>query len=294
MKIMEKNDFDSYGPSKDRALGKNKRGKLSTPEMEYIEKNVNIKTIKELSKDISKSITTIRKYVYSKNLVSKEDLTRNVKAKEEAQYRDILRHREYWAEVKQQFTANELKTFEEIWVKLWAQFSGDTLPSEELQMKKYITLEIMKDRFGKQIYSSIKELEKLQTDLDAERLKTKPDKGFIRELGLLIEKYQTNHILLSKNQREAMESQRQIESQLRVSRDDRIKSIADATKNWTTIIKLLNEDAEIRDEVGRHIEMTRAAKDNSQLLLSDYHKYVDGSLDRPILSKDTVGDVNEN
>ena len=288
----EKNpeSLDAYGESIDKKNNRGKRGALSTGEMKFIEKHISYKTIDEISKEIGKSKLTIRKHVYSKNLVTKEDIEKNTNAQEEAKARDILRHREYWYEVKQQFTPEELKVFEQTWTKLWVQFVGDVLHSEELQMKKYITLEIMKDRFGKQIFNCIQEIEILENKLIAERQKTKPDRDEIRYLNMMIEKYQTNHIALAKNQRETMGEQKGVESQLRVSRDDRVKAVADATKNWTSIIRLLTENSQIRHEVGTHIELMRISKDKSQMLLSDFHKYCDNSIDRPLLSKDTVGD----
>lgn len=289
--MSEEFNLDSKGPSKDKAAGKNKRGQLSTDEMRYIEKYASIKPIEDISRDISKSVRVVSKYIYKKNLVSKDDLTKNSLAVEESKCKEILRHREYWSEIKQQFTPGEIKVFEQIWVKLWMQFTGDVLASEELQMKKYITLEIMKDRFGKQILTCIQEIENIESRMNAEKNKTNPDKDEIRYLSMQLEKYQNNHINLSKQQRETMAEQKSVEGQLRVSRDDRVKSVQDATKNWTTILRLLNDNPTIRTEVGRHVELMRIAKDKSQTLLSGLHKYVDGSIDQPILSKDTIGNT---
>lgn len=290
MNESESYNFDSKGKSKDKAVGRNKRGQLSNEEMRYIEQNASIKTVKEISEAISKSTKVVNKYIYKKNLVSKDVLSNNSSAVEEAKCKEILRHREYWPEIKQQFTPGEIKVFEQIWVKLWLQFTGDVLASEELQMKKYITLEIMKDRFGKQILICIKEIEDINNKMQAERSKPTPDKDEIRYLSMQLEKHQANHIALSKQQRETMTEQKSVESQLRVSRDDRVKSVQDATKNWTTVIRLLNDNPAIRSDVGKHIELMRIASDRSKILLSGLHKYVDGSVDQPILSQDTIGE----
>lgn len=290
--MSEELNFESYGPSKDKASGRGKRGALSNPEKEFIKKNASILTVQEISERLGKSVAPIRKYIYQTNLVSKDELAKNSAALEEAKCKDILRHREYWPEIKQQFTVGEIKVFEQIWTKLWLQFNGDVLASEELQMKKYITLEIMRDRFGKQIFTCIKEIEDIENRMTVAKNQANPDRDEIRALSLQLERHQTNHIALSKQQRETMQEQKSVEGQLRVSRDDRVKSVQDATKNWTTIIRLLNDNAAVRTEVGKHIELMRIAKDKSQLLLGTLHTYVDGSIDRPIISESTMGDID--
>lgn len=285
-------DANPEQPSKDKKAGRGKRGALSTSERDYIEKWASTKDIKQISKDIGKGVPTIRKYAYDKNLVLKDDAATSETAFREKEARAILRSREYWNELKQQFTDSELREFEQLWAKLWLQFSGDVLASEELQMKKYITLEIMKDRFGKQAFDCIRDAEKLRKTINEEYAKPVKNLDGIKQLNLALENHQRHHLEFAKQQRETMGEQKDVEKSLRVSRDDRIKSILDATQNWTSIIRLLNENAQVRDEVGRQLEVMRAAKENSFSLLSDFHTFIDGGVDKPILSHDTIGEKN--
>lgn len=281
-------DANSTKPSLDKASGKAKRGALSRPEMEFIEKNIATKDLKELSKLIGKSIATIRKYAYKKNLVTKEDTKYSTDAFRDKRCKDILRHREYWAELKMQFGPEELKQFESLWIGMYIQFNEDIQTTEDLQMKKYITLEIMKDRFGKQAFTCIKEIEELQKKLDIEQQKEKKDKDEIRFLKMMLREYQGNHMALTKNQRETMNEQKDVESKLKGSRDQRVKGYLDANENFMAALRLIHENPEVRENIGRHIEIMRLAQEKEREKLYGYHTYLDKTVDRLILNKDSV------
>ena len=47
-------------------------------------------------------------------------------------------------------------------------------------------------------------------------------------------------------------------------------------------------NSELRRELGLRMEKSRLAMDIEKARLSSYHKYVDGSLDKPILNHMTV------
>ena len=273
-----------------------KRGPLSTPEMEYIKKNIELQSVEEIAAAIGKTVHTVRKFVYRKNLVSKETIANVPDAHRRIKIKDKLRSREYWSEIKKQFTPEEIVVFEDYFVSLYIQFDEDCLPSEELQIKKFITLEILKDRMLKQDYLNAKEIEKLRVFLDAEyalppELKNSDN---VRTFSNTIEKLQTNQLTFLEEYRAITQEQKFVEKSLKMSRDDRIKNIQDATQNWTSILKLLSEDNSVRDKVGKHIELMRIAKDQSKKTLSDFHTFIDNSLDRPLLNHETVENDENN
>lgn len=288
-------ELDTNGPSKDKAADRNKRGALSSGEMKYIEENAATKSLQEMSVEISKSVGTIKKYVYKKNLVTKEDTkSPDGIAIREIQCRDILRNREYWPELQLQFSSAEVKQFEQSWVKMYLQFNEDCQWTEELQMKKYLTLEIMKDRFGRQVYTCIMEIDKLQKAIDDERAAGTKNSAAIRELSMLLEKYQSNQIQLAKQQRETIQEQKDVESKLKGSRDQRVKSYLDANENFSAGLRLLHENQVVRENLAKHIEIMRQAQEFAKCKLYDYHTFVDGTLDKLILSEEsTINEENE-
>ena len=295
MNKKNEDNLDSYGPSKDKKGCRGKRGVLSTGEMAYIKKNVAIKTINEIAISLSKSELTIRKYIFKKNLVTKETLENVPDAYRRAKIKTMLRNREYWPEIKQQFNLDELKMYEEHFVNLYLQFDEDVLASEELQIKKYITLEILKDRMLKQEYSNSHQVERTRKMLDVEYALPPEQKNIegIRSLTNTLEKLQSNQLTFLKEYRDITEEQKYAEKSLKISRDDRIKNIQDATQNWTSILRLLNENSVIRNKVGKHIEIMKIAALKQEQELFNLHKYVNGDVDYPILNVESIGDKDE-
>ena len=62
----------------------------------------------------------------------------------------------------------ELLYFENTWVNLVKQFREDVLPAEELQIKQFITIDILINRSMKERKRHIAETEKLQKQVDLE------------------------------------------------------------------------------------------------------------------------------
>lgn len=265
-----------------------KRGALSLTEMQFIKDNCTKMDVTNIAAHINKSIKTIRKYAYKENLPLKEK--GQDRDPRYFKLRRLLRSREYWKDIQQQFSPEELKIFENTWVKLYMQFNEDVWPTEEWQMNKHITLIILKNRYLKKMYSIEKQIDDTQRLLAEEYAKPKGDKdiGAVRDLTTLIDKLQNNQMMMNKEVKSILDSQKDTEKQLKISRDQRIKGIQDSTQNWTGILRILNDDIDIRNLVGKHIEIMRVAQEKEKLKLYDYHTFIDGSVDRLILNDRSV------
>ena len=59
-----------------------------------------------------------------------------------------LHSKSFWTEIVRQFDADsgELTYFENTWINLVKQFREDVLPAEELQIKQFITIDILINR----------------------------------------------------------------------------------------------------------------------------------------------------
>jgi len=286
--MSEELKLDSYGESKDKAAGKAKRGALSSGEMQFIKDNCKILDIDEISKKIGKSISTIRKYAYKANLPIKEN-GKELDSDRFLKTRKILRSRQYYKDMKNQFSDEEIKAFEELWVKIYLQFDGDILTTEDLQVKKHITLDILKDRFLKKGFLIEKQIENAQKSLDEEYSKPKGTKNLtaIKDLTSVIDKLQRTGIDINKEINSIVDKIKDTEKALKGSREQRVKEFVDAEKNWTNTLRLL-ENPEIREQVGKHIELMRAAQDKQRDKLYDWHTFANGQIDRVILNADSV------
>lgn len=265
-----------------------KRGALSLTEMQFIKDNCTKMDVTNLASHINKSVKTVRKYAYKENLPIKEK--GQDRDPRYFKLRRLLRSREYWKDIQQQFSPEELKIFENTWVKLYMQFNEDVWPTEEWQMNKHITLIILKNRYLKKMYSIEKQIDDTQRLLTEEYAKPKGDKdiGAVRDLTTLIDKLQNNQMMMNKEVKSILDSQKDTEKQLKISRDQRIRGIQDSTQNWTGILRILNDDIDIRNLVGKHIEIMRVAQEKEKLKLYDYHTFIDNSVDRLILNDKSV------
>lgn len=292
---MSEENLDSYGESKDKQIGRGKRGCLSRAEMKYIKQNAGKQSLEEISRVISKSEQTIQKFIDKKNLLSKEMIEKIPDAPRRKKIREILRIKEYWSELKKQFSIEELKMFEEHFISLYIQFDEDVLISEELQIKKYVTLEVLKDRMLRLDRENELQIEQLRKQLDIEYALSGEERNpeSIKTLNMTMDRLQSNQMVFLKEFREMTAEQKDVEKKLKVSRDDRIKNIQDATQNWTAIIRLLNENTDMRDRVGKHIEIMKIAALKEQQKLFELHTYVNHDVDYPILNHESIGEEKE-
>lgn len=283
---IEPKKLDSKGPSKDKAAGRGKRGCLSAAEMDFIKENSETMDVATISKHIGKSADTIRKYAYKENLQIREkgENTRFYKI------RRLLRSRQYWKDIQKQFSPEEIKVFENTWISLYMQFDEDVMPMEELQMNKHITLIILRNRYLQKMFNFEKRALIMQKLLEEEYSKSVEarDLSEIQKLENILDKCQLNQLELNKQINTLLDKQKETEKQLKISRDQRIKGVLDSTQNWTSVLRLLNDSVEIRDQVGRHIEIMRAAQENEKFRLFLYHQFIDKSTDRIVLNQESV------
>ena len=63
----------------------------------------------------------------------------------------------------------------------------------------------------------------------------------------------------------------------------------DEPQTWAELIEWLDV-GDNREELGREVAIFRLAVDKATEKLSDYHEFCDGTVDRPILSSETIGE----
>lgn len=260
----------------------NKPGPLSNEDKVYIERNCQLNTVPEISKSIRRSEKSIKDYINKNNLLMAVD---EEMAPEDLDTIISLRKYPWWSSAKTQFTKVEIELFEKQWVRLYKQFDYDVLPSEEIQIKKFITLEILRDRALQKIRQIEVTLDSKSKELDSLRQQPREerDSDYMRSLTEEISSLRNIVPSTSSEVTKLIKEQNDIEKGLSASRNDRVKNIQDATKNWSNILRML-EDSSNRKKIGKHLEIMKVARDKEMLRLTKHHKYVDDTIDRPILS----------
>jgi hypothetical protein len=260
-----------------------KRGQLSLEEEEYIRNNINILPISNIASYLNRSEAPIQKYVHQAKLYSVSSDDQILKQK--------LYTKTFWPEIEKQFDADsgELEYFENTWVSLIKQFREDVLPAEELQIKQFITIDILINRSMKERKRHISDTEKLQSAVDKEYAKNETERDIPKLANLETQlSFARNSIANYTNEyTKLLNEQQKISKDLKATREQRIKRIEDGKSSWVGLIRML-EDEEIREKEGRQMEIMKLAVDKQKQKLSEYHSYADNILDSPLLTPEVV------
>ena len=143
-----------------------KRGKLSIDEERYIRENVSELSIEQIADAINRTAKPVERFIIENNLgvstLTDQQNNRTLITK--------LHSKTFWSEIVRQFdeTTGELEYFENTWIGLIKQFREDVLPAEEMQIKQFITIDILINRSMKERKRHIQETERLQREVETE------------------------------------------------------------------------------------------------------------------------------
>jgi hypothetical protein len=266
-----------------------KRGQLSLDEEKFIRDNVESLSVEQIAEALNRSTKPITRYIEENRLYFLEEKGENETLKRK------LHSKTFWNEILRQFDedSGELQYFEDTWVGLIKQFREDVLPAEELQIKQFITIDILINRSMKERKRHIAETEKLQRLVDAEYDKSEEQRDIPRLANLETQlSFARNSIASYTNEyTKLLNEQQKIGKDLKATREQRIKRIEDGKSSWVGLIRML-EDEQIREKEGKEMEILRLATEKAKNELFSYHNYADQKVDIPILNEDSVT-INE-
>lgn len=265
-----------------------KRGQLSLDEEKFITDNAKDLTIENIAEKLNRNPAPIKRYIIENRLL--ED---NTIVDDEKYLKNKLHSKTFWSEIKKQFDneSGELEYFESIWVNLIRQFREDVLPAEELQIKQFITIDILINRSMKERKRHIAETERLQKQVDKEYEKPEDQRDIPRLANLETQlSFARNSIASYTNEyTKLLSEQQKISKDLKATREQRIKRIEDGKSSWVGLIRML-EDEQIREKEGREMEIISIATNKAIKDLQEYHSYADSTLDKPFLTAESVSD----
>jgi len=265
-----------------------KRGRMSDEEKLFLDQNLDSMADEDLALRLDRTVSFVSNYrkVQPHKVITEEEDTIITK----------LHNLYFWDEIKQQLATEELKGFESRWVVLHQQFQ-DVLPTDQMQIKDLIVLEILINRVlveKQKVLSTISRLEQ-QIKREEDQPVESQDTSMLLNL-----ETQLNAAMASQNARttEHMKLQEKKDAKfkdLKATRDQRFKQLEDSRTSFFDLMKMLDE-MKSREEEGRHMELMRLAAEKSTVDLSEYTEYEDGTVDQPFLNHKTViqpEDLNE-
>jgi hypothetical protein len=262
-----------------------KRGQLSLDEEKFIRDNILSLSIEQIANVLNRNIDPVNRYIDENQLYALEEKGEN------ETLRRKLHSKTFWTEILRQFdeSSGELEYFEATWIGLIKQFREDVLPAEELQIKQFITIDILINRSMKERKRHISETEKLQRLVDAEYDKPEDQRDIPRLANLETQlSFARNSIASYTNEyTKLLSEQQKISKDLKATREQRIKRIEDGKSSWVGLIRML-EDETVREREGREMEILSMATDEARKKLYEYHQYSDNKVDSPILSPESL------
>lgn len=247
-------------------------------------------SVEQIANALNRNTHPINRYIDENRLYSLHEQGENEILKRK------LHSKTFWNEITRQFDSEsgELDYFENTWINLIKQFREDVLPAEEIQIKQFITIDILLNRSMKERKRHISETEKLQTLVDKEYEKPEDQRDIPKLSNLETQlTFARNSIASYTNEfSKLLAEQQKIGKDLKATREQRIKRIEDGKSSWVGLIRML-EDEELREKEGKEMEVISLATQNAKEGLYAYHNYADNKVDSPILNHESVMNDNE-
>jgi hypothetical protein len=206
----------------------------------------------------------------------------------------LLSNEEFWEQLKQQLTDEEIIYFSDQYSKHIEQFerTAPVLHTEKMQVMHLVRSEILLNRClvrQKDYHIKIEE-KKIEIDRLAKENPVK-NAAEIRSLEQLINTFNASFSSFNDEAKVLMDKISGLRKELKATREQRTKNMKDANTNFSAFILALEEET-LREREGIKMNIFRAAMEKERARLLNYHKYMDGDIDFPIMSPEYV-DIRE-
>lgn len=267
---------------------------MTDDEGSFIASNAATMSPENIARRLDRTVEVVKHYI-SKNNIPTVPLQELQKQGELNEIRAELKESERWGRLKQEMTRDELKFFEEEYVKLYAQFKSDVTASETSQIFDAIKLDVLKSRNlieRKKIREYISTLEK-RIEMFVDKNGPNPaswsdnDREYLTTLEGHIKEQKADEQSRTKEYVSLQERHDSLIRTLKGTRDQRFKDVENSKESFLGLLKKLQQQ-EVAELEGRDNALMGMAAEKEYKRLGSHHTYEDGVIDRPILSCETV------
>jgi len=241
-------------------------------------------SVEKIGEYLRRTPATVKKWLIDMELLATEsraqDLERIIK---------ILHTKPYWDEIAQQFNVEEVQYFEKVWASLLLQFREDVTTSEEMEIKQYVTLDILINRCMKDRRKHIEDIERLEGLLAQEYLKKDTDRNIdlLTNLESQVSFARNSISTYTTEYAKLLDKQQTIVKSLKAARDQRIRRIEDSKTSFSGWLKAL-EDEDTRERIGHSMALMSLAAKKAKEDMGEWHIYINKKADQPLLTPDNV------
>lgn len=301
-------------------MGRKRSGSWTKLEREYIHAHYESTSIKDMAKYLNRAIEDVTAVVKQ----TQQDLggipfgTAPAKKPEPAPmpkaapapalpYDDgkeilsSLRGSLVWKAMQRELEPGELEYFEEEYVKLFRQFKEDVVATEDNQIRKAITFDILMRRnmaARRKLGADIVRMEAWQESAARQYKKDKESlsatereqrETFLLNLDSQIQALRSAEQSKTKEFSDLDTRHQKLMEALKATRDQRFNRVETNKTSFLSVIRELAEEEKSKQQ-GKMMALMSGATQREYERLSKLHVYEDGTEDRPILSADTIGD----
>ena len=195
--------------------------------------------------------------------------------------------------LREQFTPQEIRFFEEKYQDYVSQFNEDVFATEQSQIFLLIKFEILIDRNLKEKHRALTGLERISAhqdnlrDLHEDPMEMTEEER--EQVVRLAEQATAGRLIMQKLSDELIkleEKHQAILKDLKATRAERIQRIESSRQTFLGLLRQIDDEEE-RQRLGRHMEVIRRATEQEARRLSTPHRYEDGQWDQPLLNAET-------
>jgi hypothetical protein len=269
-----------------------KRGRLGKPELAFIKNNVGKIPVEQIAKQLNRDVQTINAWI-KENMAVDASGDHPISLAETA-IRNELRASPEWKELERQFLPEELTAFEHYYCKLMTQFGNDILPTEIIQIFLLIKFQILMDRNLKSRSRALQDIQRLEKDID-DFYSSHPPVSQMAPMDRDVIINMENQLVAAREAEQSKtteytklsEKHSALMKDLKGTREQRINKIENSKKTFLGLLRDL-QDEEFRRQENEEIDFMREAVKKERDRLSTSHRYVDDSIDQPLLTPENV------
>lgn len=265
---------------------KQARGRINKEYLQVIKDNINIGydgVAALIGRSRSAVIDFCKRY----------DIKPHVNATKEEARRDTIKHElqreSFWQQIKPQFSIKEAEYFIDQYVNHIIQFerTAKVTHTERMQVMHLIRTDILLDRTLLRQKEYVDQLELIKNEIERKSADTAPNKEEIKGLNDLYNAYNAAFATFSKEAAILQDKVEVMRKNLNITREQRTKNIQEANSSFGSFVEAL-EDEITREREGAAMNIFRAAVEKERRRLMQYHIYVDGESDIPLLNSEAI------
>lgn len=280
-----------------RKKGARKGGRLTQGERDYIIRNMSALDVNEIADNLNRTPDIVRRFLGENQadiVQQKQQYEAELFKAETKTHNEGLHGSVEWGRIRQEFSSEELISFERRYGEIMRQFSGDVLSTESTQIIQMIRFETLMSRNLRQQRQAKEQLDlldskrkKIYNDLyQHEGNKTgetlKDLKGRLDIVTGEIEGVKTEYQTLSKEYLAAQDRHAKLLESLKATRSQRVKEIENRNTNFLGLLRDIQQK-KTRQEIGEELGYLELGVKKRRAELVEPHNYQNGMVDQPLI-----------